>query len=81
MLDDRGIRLIRRYAEGEALTTQDLAAMRATMYLIEQDFRPARTWSGFALQGPEAFLKEVWPRVREQSEILNDFYGHGAISP
>ena len=59
----RGLKLIRRYAEGETLSSQEMKAMRAAMYLLAQYVRPPRTWEDFHWSGPAHFIEEIWPEV------------------
>ena len=77
----RGFELIRRYAEGEKLSPQEMKAMRATMYLLVQYVRPPRTWDDFHWSGPERFLEEIWPKVKDREDVLHAFFADGGKKP
>jgi hypothetical protein len=77
----RGLDLIRRYALGEELNQEELSAMRATMYLLAQYARPARDWQEFQWQGPEHFIREIWPDFNEETGVANNNFADGAVSP
>jgi hypothetical protein len=77
----RGLRLIERYVNGEMLDEEQLQSMRAMMYLISSYIRPQRTVEDFRWSGPEHFVKEHWPEIKERQEYLNGQFGHGAIRP
>ena len=76
-----GLNLIRRYADGESLTPSEMVSMRAAMYLITQYVYPPRTWDDFRWEGPEHFIREIWPEVRDRSDIFHGFFGDGGKSP
>ena len=65
----RGLDLIRRYAQDEHLSAEELSSMRATMYLLTQYAQPARDWVGFQWQGPDHFMREVWPLFSENRRV------------
>jgi hypothetical protein len=77
----RGLDLIRRYALGEELNQEELSAMRATMYLLAQYARPARDWQEFQWQGPEHFIREIWPVFDEETGVANNNFADGTVSP
>lgn len=77
----RGLDLIRRYAQGEQLTEEELSSMRATMYLLTQYARPARDWGGFQWQGPDHFIREVWPQLGEETAVSSNNFADGTVSP
>lgn len=81
MIDERGIQLIGRMERGESLSPQEKAAVRATMYLIQQTVHPVRDWENFVWPGEEHFMRHTWPRVRERYEIGSGQFAHGAVSP
>lgn len=76
-----GLDLIRRYEQGEDLQPEQMESMRATMYLIYLYLYPQRAWEGFRWKGPDHFLEEIWPRVKERHAIQSGLFGHGAVSP
>ncbi|MEJ2550959.1 MAG: hypothetical protein P8Z42_01175 [Anaerolineales bacterium] len=78
---DRGLELIERYANGEALSDDECQSMRAVMYLISRYLQPPRLWADFRWRGPKYFVKELWPKIKERPELLNGQFGHGAVSP
>lgn len=80
-LHSQGIELIRRYEEGEALDRVEFEAMRAAMYLLNQYASPSREWENFKWQGPEHFMREVWPKLKDRSDVLHGYFGHGGKSP
>lgn len=77
----RGLDLIRRFALGEELNQEQLHTMRATMYLLTQYARPARDWDHFQWQGPEHFIREVWPLFNQETGVLNNNFADGTVSP
>lgn len=77
----KGLSLIRRYAKGEELTDAQLASMRGAMYLIVQYARPPRDWEDFRWKGPEHFVREIWPRVKDRQDISHGYFGDGAKAP
>lgn len=77
----RGLRLIERYVNGETLNEGQLQSMRAIMYLISRYLEPQRTWADFRWRGPEHFVAELWPTIKDRQEILNGQFGHGAVRP
>jgi hypothetical protein len=77
----RGLDLIRRYARGEELDQEELDAMRATMYLLSQYARPARDWQHFQWQGPEHFVREIWPLFSEETGVVSNNFADGTVSP
>jgi hypothetical protein len=81
MIDPRGIHLIYRLAQGEALTPAEEESARATMYLIQQIVVPARDWDKFTWSGEEYFMRHTWPLVNERFEIENGQFAHGAVKP
>ncbi len=78
---DRGLELIERFANGEALSDDECQSMRAMMYLISRYIVPPRTWADFRWRGPKHFVKELWPKIKERPELINGQFGHGAVSP
>jgi hypothetical protein len=77
-----GLSLIQRYAEGEKLDKGDMEAMKSVMYLISLYLKPQRSWEDFlAWKGPDHFIREIWPMIRDRSEIASGLFGHGAVSP
>jgi hypothetical protein len=58
-----------------------METMRGTMYLISLYLRPARQWEDFVWQGPDHFIKEMWPKVEERREILSGLFSHGTVKP
>jgi hypothetical protein len=81
MSDPVGLTLIRDYANGEKLTPEEMETMRGTMYLISLYLRPARQWEGFIWQGPDHFVKEMWPQIEDRYEMLSGLFSHGAVKP
>lgn len=77
----RGLTLIRRYAHGEKLTESQMEAMRAAMYLIEQYVRPPRGWEHFRWQGPDHFIENIWPEIKDRSDVMNGNFGDGSKAP
>jgi hypothetical protein len=77
----QGIELILRHENGESLSPQEYQAMRAAMYLLNQYANPSREWDEFVWQGPEHFLREVWPKMKDRSDIMHGYFGHGEKSP
>lgn len=77
----RGLDLIRRYAQGEQLTEEEISTMRATMYLLTQYARPSRDWRDFQWQGPDRFLREVWPMFNEEPSVATNNFAAGTVSP
>lgn len=77
----RGLELVRRYAAGEQLTEAELGSMRATMYLIVQYVRPPRAWEDFSWQGPEHFVREIWPEVKDRADLIHGFFADGSKTP
>jgi hypothetical protein len=77
----RGLKLIERYANGEKLDEDQIQSMRAMMYLISRYLEPQRTWADFRWRGPEHFVKELWPKIKDRQELLNGQFGHGAVRP
>jgi hypothetical protein len=76
-----GLSLIERYARGEKLDEQEVQSMRATMYLVSNYLYPPRSWEDFYWRGPDHFVQDVWPKIRDRQELLSGLFGHGAISP
>jgi hypothetical protein len=77
-----GVNLIQRYADGENLDKQSMEAMMSTMYLIGLYLKPQRSWEDFlAWKGPDHFVREIWPTIKDRNEIASGLFGHGAISP
>lgn len=81
MADPLGLALLREYANGDDLNPEEMATMRATMYLISLYLRPQRQWEDFAWQGPEHFLKELWPAIEDRHEMLSGLFSHGSVKP
>jgi hypothetical protein len=77
----RGLKLIERYANGENLNDDQMQSMRAMMYLISRYIEPQRTWADFHWRGPEYFMKELGPKIKERQGLLTGQFGHGAVSP
>lgn len=77
----RGIDLIHKYASGQELTESQMESMRATMYLITQYVGPPRDWVDFHWKGPEHFVREIWPQVKDRDDILHGFFSHGEKPP
>lgn len=77
----RGLDLIRRYVEGEELTESQLDAMRATMYLIAKHHRPPRQWEHFGWRGPDHFVREIWPEVKDRADLLHGYFADGSRTP
>lgn len=77
----RGLGLIRRYAKGEQLNQEQLRAMRASMYLIVQYFRPPQAWEHFSWKGPEHFIGEIWPQVKDRPDLMHGFFADGSKTP
>ncbi len=77
----RGINLIRRFVHGEKLTSQEIDAMRATMYLLAQYASPALEWEEFRWKGVEHFIEKIWPEVRDRQDVRYGFFGDGLKSP
>jgi hypothetical protein len=78
---DRGLELIERYANGEALSDDECQSMRAMMYLISRYLQPPRLRTDFHWRGPKYFVEELWPKIKDRPELLNGQFGHGAVSP
>lgn len=76
-----GLALIRGYANGRELSPEELDTMRATMYLISLYLRPQHAWEDFKWQGPEYFIRELWPEVEERDEIISGLFSHGSVKP
>ncbi|MGD2058263.1 MAG: hypothetical protein PVF85_08950 [Anaerolineales bacterium] len=81
MADPIGLALIRAYAQGEDLSPAEMETVRGTMYLISLYLRPQRQWEDFVWQGPDHFIKEMWPEVEGRHEMLNGLFSHGAVKP
>jgi hypothetical protein len=77
----RGLNLIRRFAAGEALDAEEMAAMRAAMYLLVQYVNPPRDENAFRWHGPEHFMLEIWPKVKDRQEVMSGLFGDGAKAP
>lgn len=77
----RGLELVRRYASGEELSQAELQSMRAAMYLITQYVRPPRDWRHFQWEGPEHFMREIWPEVKDRQDLFHGFFGDGSKAP
>lgn len=77
----RGLDLIRRYAAGEDLDSEEVAAMRAAMYLLVQYVNPPRDENAFRWLGPEHFVLEIWPRVKDRQDVMHGLFGDGAKAP
>lgn len=81
MADPIGLALIRAYAKGEKLTPEQMETMRGTMYLISLYYRPQREWEDFSWQGPDHFIKELWPKIEDRHDMLTGLFSHGEIKP
>ncbi|NIM94701.1 MAG: hypothetical protein GTO18_13455 [Anaerolineales bacterium] len=77
----RGLDLIRRFVNSEELTSQEMDAMRATMYLLAQYVSPAREWDEFQWKGVEHFIEKIWPEVQDRQDIRHGDFGDGFRSP
>ncbi len=77
----QGLNSIRRYAAGEELEPDDLATMRATMYLLVQLVYPPRDWEDFRWRGPEHFMREIWSKVKDFPELMHGHFSDGAKFP
>jgi hypothetical protein len=77
----RGLDLVRRYAQGEQLSEEELSSMRATMYLLTQFARPARNWGDLKWQGPAHFIQEIWPLLSEETGVTTNNFADGTVSP
>ena len=71
----RGINLIRRFVHGEKLTSQEIDAMRATMYLLAQYASPALEWEEFRWKGVEHFIEKASYRCIMNFCICRDSMG------
>jgi hypothetical protein len=76
-----GLDLIRRHEDGEELEPDEMQAMRASMYLLTQYVNPPREWADFKWRGPDHFMREIWPKVKDRPEVLHGFFGPGTKAP
>jgi hypothetical protein len=81
MSQSPGIELLRRYADGEQLTSEEMESLRSMMYMIRQTYSPPRTWASFQGLSVEGFMQDIWPQVRERFEIQSGLFEHGAVKP
>jgi hypothetical protein len=51
------------------------------MYLIVQYVHPPQDWEDFRWKGPEHFIREIWPQVKDRHDIMHGFFGDGGKSP
>ena len=79
--ESQGITYIQRYANGEHLRPEQYEAMRAAMYLLAQYAKPPRSEDGFTWQGPEHFMREIWPQIQKREDVRHGFFGDGAKAP
>ena len=77
----RGINLIRRYVNGEELTSEERDSMRAAMYLLAQYVSPASEWDEFQWKGIEHFIDKIWPEVQGRQDVRHGFFGDGLKPP
>lgn len=77
----RGLNLILRYIAGDPLEAEEMAAMRAAMYLLVQYVIPARDWDAFRWLGEAHFVEEIWPLVKDRQDVMGGLFGDGAKAP
>ena len=76
-----GLNLIQRYAAGEELSPQEMTTAQAAMYLLTQYTFPSREWDGFRWQGPDYFIEEIWPQIKDRDDVFNGYFGDGGKAP
>jgi hypothetical protein len=81
MADPTGLSLIRAYAKGEQLSPDEMETMRGSMYLISLYLRPQRQWEDFVWHGPDHFITEMWPQIKDRHEMLTGLFSTGTVKP